>query len=167
MNFFKWLIKHTNPKKAEIELFWFLIYIGFSVIAIVHAQEYPRAYFGLIASGAMILHQYLRYKAKRSLDELPGLEKVVEARLKQFKKGYSKDWDLQVNHKSQLVRSAKVLLDSDQTYRELNRPLNWDSTRWNNIAHKSEDERIAIAAALLCAELDRREILAKVGQVAY
>lgn len=91
-----------------------------------------------------------------------GIKLVLEEREKQIKAGYSVEHDTKKNKDGQLLEAAKWLIKSTQT--DLRKeaidvlvPENWGVKTWSSMFEKKETERLAIAAALICAELDRCE----------
>lgn len=91
-----------------------------------------------------------------------GIKLVLEEREKQIQAGYSVERDVKENKDGQLLEAAIWLIKSTQEdllekATPLLSPANWDAKKWSSMFQKKETERLAIAAALLCAELDRCE----------
>lgn len=84
-----------------------------------------------------------------------GLTLIMDERYEQIEKhGYTISSDLKFNGKGQLVQAARRLISVDDGYYP-RPPENWDSKIWSRMCGKSKIERLAIAAALLAAEIDR------------
>ena len=85
--------------------------------------------------------------------DLSGLELITIERNEQLTKhGISIQKDVDTNKAKELGKSAVAILTENKSYY----PLNWaDKFYRKTIAEKSYKERLVIAGALICAEIDR------------
>ena len=85
-----------------------------------------------------------------------GIELVQDERNKQlFAKGRTAESDAKYNAEYQLKDAAQALLHDNLNHRVLSCPNGWNLDQWRKLAKKEYSQRCRIAAALLCAELDR------------
>jgi hypothetical protein len=80
-----------------------------------------------------------------------GLDMVIHERRRHFELGFDTDHDLKCNNDEQLLNAAQGLIDHKYGYI----PDEWDEELVNNMMSKPRNERLAIAASLIIAEIDR------------
>lgn len=90
----------------------------------------------------------------------PGLRYMVDERLEQLFKGRTVEHDNKENAAGELLDVAAALVKNDP---DLFGRSGWSWDWWEKTTAKSEKERLAIAGALIAAEIDREEI----NRVAY
>jgi len=90
---------------------------------------------------------------------MTGIELVAQERKEQIEKhGRTIELDKKFNYKFQLTDAVLSLTQPAIEFDDLeaNRcPDDWEHTIWNKMLNKPYKERLIIAAALLCAEIDR------------
>lgn len=90
-----------------------------------------------------------------------GIELIIKKRESQLAKGYTPEEDLLTNNSCQLLNAIHVMvfyqnIDKDSESNILSKiPANWDKQVWLKMCRKPYTERLAIAGALIAAEIDR------------
>ena len=79
-----------------------------------------------------------------------GLEMAREQRLRHFELGYTVQTDYQNNRDGELLAMAQALIEHKYAYV----PYEWDKRMVEKMMSKCLNERLAIAASLLMAEID-------------
>ena len=94
-----------------------------------------------------------------------GVLKILNERFEQLNKhGRTVEDDVKYNDFNQLRHGAIMLLDGYvHQEEELRPPFKWDEAIWNKMANKPMIERLAIAGALIAAEIDRQEAVDEQG----
>ena len=86
-----------------------------------------------------------------------GIEQITKERNDQIEKyGYTGEWQAknpEFYACGQLIKAAKELLEENNPF--LCEPENWDEAWFLKLLNKPYKERLAIAGALIAAELDR------------
>jgi len=81
-----------------------------------------------------------------------GIEMIQQERKDQIEKhGRDLNHDIRYNADSQLLQCAKALISDNP---EQNHPIGWEDSAVYKMANKPKIERLAIAAALIAAEID-------------
>lgn len=95
---------------------------------------------------------------ERLPEPMPGLSAIIEQREKQLKLGRDVVHDNKYNAAGELLDVAAALIKNDP---DLFGRSGWSWDWWEKITAKPEKERLAIAGALIAAEIDREEMNAK------
>ena len=93
-----------------------------------------------------------------------GIEQIAEQRNDQLQKlGYDLKHDIELNNDFQLLEAAGILTwlnKKDYGYNiEATCPAGWNEDLWHKMMTKPYRERLAIAGALLAAEIDRLQAI--------
>lgn len=94
--------------------------------------------------------------------EKSGIELIAAERQEQFEKhGRTIMKDALENSQRQLVTGAIRLIDTNQS--SPNPPHPWDHAIWDKMINKPYVERLAIAGALIAAEIDRIQLTEEIS----
>lgn len=117
----------------------------------MHPKEFARLYEpkGVVAEIAEMLPE-----------PMPGLPAIIQQREKQLKLGRNVEHDNKYNAAGELLDVAAALIKNDP---DLFGRSGWSWDWWHKVTEKPEKERLAIAGALVAAEIDREET----NRVAY
>lgn len=83
----------------------------------------------------------------------PGLLKVMENLSVQDRCGFNSEYDGRNNSDGQLVVAARYVITGSET--NMDRPAGWNPYYLTKLARKPRAERLAVAASLLIAEINR------------
>lgn len=109
----------------------------------------------------VISERYKEKKAKKAVMDT-GLGLITKERKDQLKKhNRTIEADVSINSNEQLSKAASILVyngDGCLTVEDIveeHCPEHWDECDWEKLVSKSYEERLAVAGALIAAELDR------------
>lgn len=90
----------------------------------------------------------------------PSVRLIALERKKQLHKGFSIQYDKDINQDNQLSLAASFLAHPepsghDEELIEFFKPEGWSLEYWESMCNKTHEERLIIAGALIAAELDR------------
>ena len=85
-----------------------------------------------------------------------GIELISIERQEQIEKhGYDLHHDVNVNNEGELHRAAVIIIDAEHNGIEDWQRLEWNKKMYLKIVNKTRIEQLAIAGALIAAEIDR------------
>ena len=85
-----------------------------------------------------------------------GIELIAQERLEQIEKhSRTIEQDVDLNRNQQLSIAASKLCSYEMDIPDFFEPDGWDSKIWEHMTEKPYKERLIIAGALICAEIDR------------
>lgn len=89
-----------------------------------------------------------------------GIELITTERQEQLSKhGYDLHHDVHVNNENELPRAATIIIDAEHNDIDDWRRLEWNEKVYLNIINKPRVEQLAIAGALIAAEIDRLQTM--------
>lgn len=89
------------------------------------------------------------------MEDLSGVELIAKERQEQLEKhDHSIEDDAEFNRSGQLSEAAAKLVCEDIVI-DLATPRGWNNEYWQYVIHKSYEDRLIIAGALIAAEIDR------------
>ena len=95
---------------------------------------------------------YFQQCYSSGIPQQSGAELILEKRLHQIAEhGFSADFDLANNSRSELLQAAIYLLSQD----EYQFPKDWDKEKLEHLQNKTYVEQLVIAGTFIAAEIDR------------
>lgn len=106
------------------------------------------------------LHPLLKMIMLMEEEKETGIEMITKEREEQVAIHFkSIEQDVKMNPNGQLIDAARALAYTKHSSRAISRPENWSPEYWEKVIQKPQIERLAIAGALIAAEIDRLQAI--------